>query len=456
MKHLKTYKIFESLFLSDLSGESKRKEYDKDIIKQFILDLTDIGFSIDLYDPNFKNMMRPNLNIIYCPGEKAESFKLGDVKETISLISNYMKSEEYFIDDIVVHGPDFRIFRKIDISKDTNEWDDNQELVQMIIYFDCDLLSTRTYEHLKKYNLFESVNMADQIADSLLFNSETTMAFNFNREIITDVESTKDLIEKYNDFYISEGSWFGGPQPRKFVEYFNEKYSTKKNAGPSSWYPTIDLIINLKNYGEIRFGFSLIDKKYKSVSLDTIKLPPNAGEFETEVFNELKRLSRKWRFGELDIEEMMDYLYLDVVNYFTWEWEDKIVETIEVSRDYGYQSIFSDDFLQTIKEFCFEFTDKDYNVDILECIYYRKFGEKLKSISIDINNNKNVIDNEIFKSVLLNIKDFCENEELKIDIEMISSICEDYTDVDDFILNKNDENEYEDLSIIVYQPLPQQ
>jgi hypothetical protein len=311
-------------------------------------------------------------------------------------------------------------------------------------------------KYLKKYNLFESVNMADQIADSLLFNSETTMAFNFNREIITDVESTKDLIEKYNDFYISEGSWFGGPQPRKFVEYFNEKYSTKKNAGPSSWYPTIDLIINLKNYGEIRFGFSLIDKKYKSVSLDTIKLPPNAGEFETEVFNELKKLSRKWRFGELDIEEMMDYLYLDVVNYFTWEWEDKIVETIEVSRDYGYQSIFSDDFLQTIKEFCFEFTDKDYNVDILECIYYRKFGEKLKSISIDINNNKNVIDNGIFKSVLLNIKDFCENEELKIDIKMISSICEDYTDVDDFILNKNDENEYEDLSIIVYQPLPQQ
>jgi hypothetical protein len=68
----------------------------------------------------------------------------------------------------------------------------------------------------------------------------------------------------------------------------------------------------------------------------------------------------------------------------------------------------------------------------------------------------NVIDNEIFKSVLLNIKDFCENEELKIDIEMSSSICEDYTDVDDFILNKNDENEYEDLSIIIYQPLPQQ
>jgi hypothetical protein len=311
MKYLKK---FESSFFSGLSDtQGKRKYFDRKIIEQLILDLTDIGFSIDLIDPNLKNMMRPCLNIIYTPSEKAESFKLGDVKETISLISNYMVSEEYFIDDIDVHGPNFRNFRRIDISKDTNEWDDNQELVQMIIYFDCDVMSTRNYEHLKKYEVFES-------------------------------------IEDY------------------------------------------------------------------------------------------------------------ERIHLDVVNYFTWEWKSKISESIKVERDLGYQSIFTDEFINIIKDICLELIDKDYNVYINECDYYRNSGEKLKSIAINIDNNRNIIDNEIFKSVVLNIKDFCEYEELKIDIEMSSPYYDDYSDVDDFLYAKDSymNDEFKSLSIIIYQPLPQQ
>jgi hypothetical protein len=163
--------------------------------------------------------------------------------------------------------------------------------------------------------------MSDQIADSLLFNAETTMVFEFNREIITDVESIKDLIEKYNKFYVEDKSWSGGPPPRRFVEYFNQNYSQKKNASLSSWYPTINLVIDIKDYGELILGFSILSKKYTLVSNNSIKLPPNASEFETEVFDELRKLSRKWKFGELNIEEVIDHYDLDVVNYFTWEWK---------------------------------------------------------------------------------------------------------------------------------------
>lgn len=78
---------------------------------------------------------------------------------------------------------------------------------------------------MKYLKLFESFDDSDTMARYQLFEAETTMAFDFNREFITDPDSIKDLIEKYNYFYENGKSWSGGPPPREFVEYFNKNYS---------------------------------------------------------------------------------------------------------------------------------------------------------------------------------------------------------------------------------------
>lgn len=182
-------------------------------------------------------------------------------------------------------------------------------------------------KYLKTYKLFESIdhNESDQIAHDELFDKKATLAFDFNREYINDVNSIKDLIEKYNHFYIKEKSWFGGPPPRSFVEYFNKNYSKKGNASLSTMYPTIDLIIETKNYGKLILGFSIIDKSYKLFNWSNLvytgTIETRDVRFNRSVLSEIGKYVRE-HLNKMTLEEVIDELNLDVTNYFEWEWKD--------------------------------------------------------------------------------------------------------------------------------------
>jgi hypothetical protein len=180
--------------------------------------------------------------------------------------------------------------------------------------------------YLKSYKIFESLDDdADTMARYQLFGSDTTMAFDFNREFITDVESIKDLIQKYNQFYVSSKSWSGGPPPREFVDYFNKNYSAKGTASLSSWYPTIDLMIETLDYGTLILGFSIIDKSYKLInwgSLGAVGQYSGKDEvYDKKVLSEISKYINKELINKLKIDEVIDILNLNIKNPVDWEWK---------------------------------------------------------------------------------------------------------------------------------------
>lgn len=112
---------------------------------------------------------------------------------------------------------------------------------------------------LIEYRLFESSDEdedVDVMAKFQIFGSDAQMAFNFNKYHVTNTSDIKDLIQKYNQYYIQESSWGGGPPPRGFVKYYNEHYGG--NATLDSFYPTIDLLIQTVDCGTLIVGFSVI------------------------------------------------------------------------------------------------------------------------------------------------------------------------------------------------------
>jgi hypothetical protein len=154
-----------------------------------------------------------------------------------------------------------------------------------------------------------------------LFEADTTMAFDFNREYITDEESIKDLIEKYNEFYVSGKSWSGGPPPRAFVEYFNKNHSKKGNASLSSWYPTLDLMIHTPNYGTLIIGFSIINKSYKLFNWGSLTDSNNSSaDYDKSVLSEISRFVRE-DISKMTLDEVIDTFQLNVKNKIEWEWK---------------------------------------------------------------------------------------------------------------------------------------
>ena len=175
--------------------------------------------------------------------------------------------------------------------------------------------------YLKSYKIFESDD-ADTMARYQLFEADTTMAFDFNREFITDVESIKDLIEKYNEFYVSGKSWGGGPPPRAFVEYFNKNYSKKGNASLSTFYPTIDLMIETPDYGTLIVGLSIINKSYKLFNWGSLTDSNNSSvSYDKNVLSEISKFVRE-EIMKMSLDEVIESLNLNIKNKIDWKWKE--------------------------------------------------------------------------------------------------------------------------------------
>jgi hypothetical protein len=173
---------------------------------------------------------------------------------------------------------------------------------------------------MKYIKLFESFDDSDTMARYQLFEADTTMAFDFNREYITDEESIKDLIEKYNEFYVSGNSWSGGPPPRAFVEYFNKNHSKKGGASMKTWYPTIDLMIHTPDYGTLIVGFSIIDKSYKLFNWGSLTDSNNSSaNYDKAVLSEISSFVRN-EISKMNLDEVIEHLQLNIKNKIDWEW----------------------------------------------------------------------------------------------------------------------------------------
>jgi hypothetical protein len=177
----------------------------------------------------------------------------------------------------------------------------------------------KSKEKTKRLN--ESFDDSDTMARYQLFEAVTTMAFHFNSEYITDEESIKDLIEKYNESYVSGKSWSGGPPPKAFIEYFNKNHSKKGSASMKTFYPTIDLMIHTPDYGTLIVGFSIIDKSYKLFNWSSLTDSNNSSpDYDKAVLSEITKIVKN-EINKMSLDQVIDTFQLNVKNKIEWEWK---------------------------------------------------------------------------------------------------------------------------------------
>ena len=298
MRYLKPYKIFES----------DKPEYDTDWkrpgspvremleveLREILLEVIDMGYRPQLSGFT-KGFSESGPYVWICNHRRLSHDDFWDeITDTVERVKDYLI------------GKGFKVNQEI-----INEGTRNE---QVYIYFNMS-------------NLNESFDDdADTMARYQLFGADTTMAFDFNREYITDVESIKDLIEKYNHFYVSGNSWSGGPPPKDFIEYFNKNYSKKGDASMKTWYPTIDLMIETLNYGTLILGFSIIDKSYKLINWSSLEaVGEYAGKdvaYDKRVLSEISKYINKELIDKLKLDEVVEILNLKIKNKVEWEWKE--------------------------------------------------------------------------------------------------------------------------------------
>jgi len=305
MKHLKPYKLFETIGYSELTDDIWND------ISDILLELEDDGYQIhkDYHDCiKVSNKLCEDVITVSILHNISYEFNYSSIEEVVRRLIDYMSQNgwQYSIKCKTRGGIGIQSYTEIECNGKVLA-DKPSDIVN------CQISFFQKIDHVIR----ESHDDADTMARYQLFEASATMAFDFNREFITDEKSMKDLIEKYNEFYVKEKSWGGGPPPRGFVEYFNKNYSKNSNASLSSWYPTIDLMIETPDYGTLILGFSIINETMKLYNWGSLK--ESDIKYDQSVVKEITNIVKD--MDKMTLDEVIDTFQLNVKNKIDWEWK---------------------------------------------------------------------------------------------------------------------------------------
>lgn len=257
MKHLKSYKVFETDFFA-ADNFDEIKSYLEDIF----LDLSDQGFNVEITEPNLKNHYRLQISIVFAPNyEKGDPFKLSEIKDCVERAYEYLEDlDNYFLDEFYAYGPNYKDFRKLDIPNDINEWDLSQELVFAYICFD-----KNDKNQIQKFN--ESVS-EQSIRD--IFLDLTDDDSNFNIDIRRSWEKSEFEV------FITRGSFQSRGETREIPGA-----PVPPGGYPANlflWFEIKDTIIRLCEYvySETEFTPGINSKTFNDLRNMGIKYESNA------------------------------------------------------------------------------------------------------------------------------------------------------------------------------------
>ena len=96
MKYLKKYKLFESYFNEDIIAE----------LNDILLELTDLGYFVDLRETKGTNHLNPDKIRVFIGGIAKSNFAYDDVKEVFERMTDYMESENFTILNLFYSTPE--------------------------------------------------------------------------------------------------------------------------------------------------------------------------------------------------------------------------------------------------------------------------------------------------------------------------------------------------------------
>ena len=96
MKYLKKYKLFESYFNEDIIHE----------LNDILLELTDLGYFVDLTEMKGSGILNPDKIRVFIGGIAGSNFVSDDVKEVFERMTDYMESEDFTILNLLYSTPE--------------------------------------------------------------------------------------------------------------------------------------------------------------------------------------------------------------------------------------------------------------------------------------------------------------------------------------------------------------
>lgn len=96
MKYLKKYKLFESYFNEDIIHE----------LNDILLELTDLGYFVDLTEMKGSGVLNPDKIRVFIGGIAKSNFVYDDVKEVFERMTDYMESEDFTILNLLYSTPE--------------------------------------------------------------------------------------------------------------------------------------------------------------------------------------------------------------------------------------------------------------------------------------------------------------------------------------------------------------
>lgn len=96
MKYLKKYKLFESYFNEAIINE----------LNDILLELTDLGYFVDLTEMKGSGVLNPDKIRVFIGGIAKSNFVYDDVKEVFERMTDYMESEDFTILNLLYSTPE--------------------------------------------------------------------------------------------------------------------------------------------------------------------------------------------------------------------------------------------------------------------------------------------------------------------------------------------------------------
>ena len=162
---------------------------------------------------------------------------------------------------------------------------------------------------MKFIKLFE--NFEESEFETILYGSDAKLTLEVGYgTAIEDIDLIEDISKDYKRTYIKNKEWEGGPVNDEWRKRWSKQFGVRE-LSKKIWTPSLNLDIDLKDFGRITFGFYLKDGKISTFGAKLNSDNFDSGKEESEFRSFLSRIfNSKIKFEEFENKYNINILNL--------------------------------------------------------------------------------------------------------------------------------------------------
>lgn len=181
---------------------------------------------------------------------------------------------------------------------------------------------------IEKFIQDDTEDDSDVMARYQIFEADATYAFHFCETTVTNMTDIKKLIKIYNETYIKNKDWDGGPVNKEFLNFYIDRYPYIRYRAHNPFRPNIILRISTPDYGTLFLGFSIKNKTCCYRNWGSIKPTKfsSVKNYDYRVVNEIENIAKKIMDNNMHIDDVIESYQLRIGEKLEWQWNETITE----------------------------------------------------------------------------------------------------------------------------------